>query len=109
MMNTTWKLRLSTEELESWKTAAAAEGKLLSEWVRESCNGEAAGYETEPKKLGNRKDVSGAKNVPADTGRKPTASGVPAHLCANCEHAKSKHWGFRGACQSDNCLCPGFE
>lgn len=53
--------------------------------------------------------------VRATIGREPAADGTvereyPAtHECVNCEHGKSKHGGFGDACQSDNCLCGGFE
>jgi len=32
-----------------------------------------------------------------------------AGICVNCDHPKVKHGGFKGACQSENCLCGGFE
>ena len=38
MLDTTWKLRVSAEELDKWKVEAERDGKLLSEWIREQCN-----------------------------------------------------------------------
>ena len=38
MLNTTWKLRVSEEDLAEWKVQAAESGMLLSEWIRARCN-----------------------------------------------------------------------
>jgi len=42
MLDTTWKLRVSAEELELWKAEAARAGMLVSEWIREQCNAAAS-------------------------------------------------------------------
>lgn len=34
------EIRLTEQELESWKTAADAAGLALSEWIRRRCSGE---------------------------------------------------------------------
>jgi hypothetical protein len=101
-MDTTWKLRLSEGELESWKACAAGDGKLLSEWIRELCNGEVEAHRVS--------DVSRTRKVRKDAGREsvPGRSVEKLPVCANCDHKKSRHRDAKGVCQEDNCLCGSF-
>ena len=97
MLDKEWKLRVSEQELSEWKAAAAEEGMLLSEWIREVCNGE---IQASPKSDGLpdvRKDggirvsergvdsgVGVEVPVPnADKARKPVAT---------CKHGTEKGW-----------------
>jgi|SRR5579863_555970 len=136
MLDTTWKLRVSENELTEWKAMAAERGMLLSEWIRSCCN--AAGPSTarriekiaaemahdagksiieELEPVASVSSVREDAAVPAAGGRKPFTDPFPPEavsdpkpgICANCEHRRSKHGGFGSACQEDNCLCSGFE
>jgi plasmid stability protein len=90
------------------KSEAALAGKSLREYVIERLEAD-----------GGVQGVREAKAVRAPGGRKPAAVGAVdganlsaaprSEVCANCDHRKSKHGGFGGACQEDNCLCSGFK
>lgn len=98
MLNVTWKLRVSEEELGQWKEKAAKSGMLLSEWIRAKCNGSS-----------EHKEVRESRAVSTSSRREPVTAEPLVGICANCEHKKTRHGGFKGCCQEDNCLCAGFE
>jgi hypothetical protein len=110
-LGTTWKLRVSEEELSEWKQSALGQGKLLSEWIREQCNEGVHGVPEDHRVPKVRK----GGEVRAGGGREPAAGGaVVQHttggdVCMGCEHARIKHRGFKTACQAENCLCGGFK
>ena len=111
MLNITWKLRVSAEELEAWKVAAGSDGEILSVWIRNQCN-EAASAVDKPspevleKVIGKGEWGDPVRRVTERVAEKEQPNPM---ACANCDHLKSKHGGFKGACQADTCLCGGFE
>jgi len=116
MLEKTWKLRVSAEELSTWKEEAAKRGVLLSEWIRKKCNDDKLPHKPGmPEWPGAAEDVPRDSGVPTSKRREPSAVGitklsVPApDICANCEHKKSRHGGWGKCCQEDNCLCERFE
>ena len=111
MMNTTWKLRLSEEELGRWKRAAAVRGQLLSEWVRENCEaGADADLEEGHHKL---PDVSRTAKVREDGGRESVSvesvPGIPKPIdkCM-CGDTYEQHYHGH-SCQAKLCQCRIFE
>lgn len=129
-MKTTISLRVEVEEAEKWKSKAGE--RTLTEWIREQCNVVANGQAvilvpTQRRVLGREEsgesdrvpDVPRDVKVRAAKGRKSEAGGgsfgkppitLPrAGVCVNCDHPKSKHGGFKGACQAEQCMCGGFE
>lgn len=123
-LDTTWKLRVSVGELHEWKQRSAADGKLLSAWIRELCNAEIEDHRVPP--------VREDREVRSTGGRESSAAGVPEHTtidarssrdattgkvslpvvqaagCASCGHARHKHGGFKTACQAEGCFCGRF-
>lgn len=127
MLEKTVKLRVSAAELARWKAVAAANEKSVSEWIRGWCNTVCDppwekvivqpaiqhdprafekilyhGLVEAPEKLAAARAAVG----PAVPDFVPKLS---PKICANCEHKRSRHSGFKGCCQEDNCLCAGFE
>lgn len=114
-LDTTWKLRVSVGELHEWKQRSAADGKLLSAWIRELCNAEIEDHRVPP--------VREDREVRAPKGRESSADGVPERTtidarsspvvqavgCTSCGHARHKHGGFKTACQTEGCFCGTFR
>jgi len=53
--------------------------------------------------------VGSAGERPVGTGGDRDAAVVAVGQCPGCPHTLTKHHGFKGACQVDNCACPGVE
>jgi hypothetical protein len=96
----------------------------MSEWCREQLLADYHGAEprravtaqTDTAGFDDRDTPKAARPMvtPSNTRREKSSSAemptAPTPLiCANCEHPKSKHHGFKSACQADTCLCGSFE
>jgi hypothetical protein len=55
------------------------------------------------RKRGAGRDVDGGVSGAGEEGVVEVRPG----LCQKCSHPISKHHGFKGACQVDNCVCAG--
>ena len=96
MLETTWKLRVSEEELKTWKAYAAERGMILSEWVRDTLNtaSEQAPIPVSVKAPSKRVDKDAPKAIP---------------VC-ECGHRRADHGGFGTACTGElgSCKCQSF-
>ena len=103
MLNTTWKLRVASEELDSWKVKAQASGKLLSEWIRARCNGEfvpepsiattAVGLVRESELIFDVDEGPSGKLVSVPVGRIEWLDRkAPNKLVKSCEHGVDKDY-----------------
>lgn len=99
-MNTTWKLRVSDGELAEWKQAAAADGKMLSEWIRELCNGEVEAHRVP--------DVPRTPKVRKGGGRESASRKSVETVPGSCEcgHRRASH--FNGG-NCNECECKMYE
>jgi len=94
MKSTTWKLRLTEEELAEWKAQAANEAMTLAAWIREKCNDGCNGSpvrEAEPVRVARRSTVPtqlDAVGTEGPRGKVTTEKrGGPM-----CKHGVAKGW-----------------
>jgi hypothetical protein len=113
MLDVTWKLRVSQDELESWKATAAHNGVMLSEWVRETLNSECY----TPRAVGDvisgnesRKPKASKKVAKSETQHQSVAKSLGIALC-ECGHRRGLHTDRGDACSGElgMCKCSGWR
>lgn len=114
---------ISDRLMKRLKVEAAKNGETLREYVIGELGGDEgrAGHRAKGADWKNPvHSVRGRERVPVRVMDGDVVSGVRgfgkppvtlprANVCVNCDHAKSKHGGFGGACQEDGCMCGKFE
>jgi hypothetical protein len=108
--------RLKTEAVQAGKTLREHVIDRLENGKTEDRRVEAVRPAVEVRAAGGRKSLAaGVDPILKATGgsiRESEQAGTIADfrtLCANCEHLRKRHGGFKTSCQEDNCLCAGFE
>lgn len=108
-----FELRVPDADLLEWKACAAEDGKLLSEWVRESCNAEVSAYKEANEYYGSKgdkiQDVAKSHAFSEANRRESAARKATAGIPGDCECGHARRFHFQGKSCSQCLDCKEYR